>query len=106
MTEDIQARISEIKTKFDTIYNKLQDERTQNVQLQDAIAQLNNELNLSKAKLQQRDKDLHRLNFQLSQMNEEIKKNQEDLKNSKNEQIDGLVKEIDFCISKLKETNV
>ena len=110
MTEQINKIVLHLKERFTEIHSQLVAERGQNESLRSEVSQLkdlvqNKEkelFNLEDQKLQLEQKVLKMQN-ELLQLNEIVESQKNDLPESRDAEIDDLVREIEHCISHLKQ---
>lgn len=110
MTEQINTIVLHLKNRFTEIHSQLVAERAQNDSLKNEVSQLINLMqtkeseifNLEEKKLLLEQKVLKMQNEML-QLNEIIESHKNVLPASRNGEIDDLVREIEHCISHLKQ---
>lgn len=106
MTEQIKHIVLNLRDKYLGIHQQLTAERETNTLLSDEIVQLKNLLQLNENKSMQLEEKNLQLNNEIIQLNEQLE-SQKAMVNSididKNAEIDELVREIDHCISQLKQ---
>ncbi len=110
MTEQINKIVLHLKERFTEIHSQLVAERNQNDSLKDKMSQLNDllqnkekqMLELGDQKLQLEQKVLKMQN-ELLQLNEIVESQKNNLPQNRDVEIDNLVREIEHCISHLKQ---
>jgi cell division protein FtsL len=110
MTEQINTIVLHLKNRFTEIHSQLVAERAQNDSLKNEVSQLidlmqskeNDVFNLEEKKLLLEQKVLKMQNEML-QLNEIIESQNSALPESRDAEINDLVREIEHCISHLKQ---
>lgn len=108
MTEHIQHIIDEIRSKSQALHYQLNEEREKNTALQSELAVLNERLQSQKQKeeefLSKENNflsEIAALKMELDAVKSQVVENSNPV-GRKDEEIDELVKEIEYCISQLK----
>jgi len=102
MTEHIQNSISLIKEKVTSLHGQVQQERAQNEELKSEITLLAQQLVALKEENDQLLTAVEQLNSALAAAKSQVVESTPSLRRS-DEQIDELVREIEYCISQLKK---
>lgn len=101
MSEQVNRLIDEIREKSAQMREQIQVERAANGSLTDEIAVLKNELLEKTAEIETLQGSIAELNGQIKTLTEQGGKESVG-KSISNEEIDALVKEIEYCIGQLK----
>lgn len=103
MTNNIQHIIDEISRKQSELYQKLVEERAKNQQFSVEIESLKHEIHSLNDKIAQKNDDFASLKLELEANKNKVVNVVVDSNEKNDQQIDELVKEIEFCISQLKD---
>lgn len=102
MTERIQHIIDEIREKSQAMHKLLTAEREKNLELYVEISELKEQLNQSKLDIEAKTQEIANLNTVVETTKNQVVEVPVSL-GRKDEEIDELVKEIEYCISQLKK---
>ena len=103
MTTRIHSLLLALKAKFETLHNELQVQRAENEKLTTDLKQANVLMSEREELVFNLEQENNRLKSQLDALLQEKEKHQNQLVSAKNEEIDGLVREIENCIDLLKQ---
>ena len=103
MTEKVQQIINDIQRKTSVLYHELTSERSKNEQLQAELNELSDRLEQGKQELLQRLSEIEALNLELETSKIQVVSEDSSFARRKDDDIDELVKEIEYCISQLKK---
>ena len=103
MTEKIQQIIDEIRHKMAALDHQLKEVRATNVSLQAELTESNNQLEKSKMEGENLSEALNELKSALETANNQVVEVDRPTQGRKDDEIDELVKEIEYCISQLKK---
>lgn len=103
MTERIQHIVNEISQKTKALHKQLIEEREKNSSLQAEIKSLNENEKVQTEKEVGYLKEISDLKLQLEETKSQIVEVSNPSLGRKDEEIDELVKEIEYCISQLKK---
>ena len=102
MTERIQHIISEIRSKALELHRELERERQKNQELQMTVQDMNEQLLSMKMKEEQLQSVVDSLRVDLDEAKNQVVEVSVPQNGRNEEEIDELVKEIEYCISQLK----
>lgn len=103
MTTRIQSLLSTLQAKFETLYSELQAKRAENEKLTIDLKQASVLMSEREERVFNLEQENNRLKSQLEQLLQEKENHQNQLASAKDEEIDGLVREIENCIDLLKQ---
>lgn len=103
MTEKIQQIIDEIRHKMAALDHQLKEVRATNVSLQAELTESHNQLEKSKKEGENLSEALNELKSALETANNQVVEVDRPTQGRKDDEIDELVKEIEYCISQLKK---
>ncbi len=102
MSDQIQTLIASIREKFSLVKDQLSTEKAENKELKNEVEELKSQLTVQKSKLTSLETELEEARNNKNDVSEQIISRSEGTMITE-EQIDGLVKEIDYCIGQLKK---
>jgi capsule polysaccharide export protein KpsE/RkpR len=102
MTEELKAYIGQIRTRAHELHHSLVIERERNASLAAEIARLEGLLGERETNMSLLKSHADSLQQALEEQREQARQNEESAERSRDAEIDGLVKEIDFCIQQLR----
>ena len=107
MTNKIQQYIDDIRSAFESERSKRIAESERNLVLSNELKQKDVELNSHVELISNLERDISQLKSEIEQTKTRLENlnSQTNFGNEKNEQIDELVKEIEYCIAQLKQTS-
>jgi chromosome segregation ATPase len=103
MTENLTNLISDIRSRSLELAGRLHTERVQHEVLQGEINRINEQLKAEKALVMQLQQEIERLTDALAEAQNKVVEIPATPKGRNAEEINALVKEIEFCIEKLKQ---
>jgi chromosome segregation ATPase len=110
MTEQISGILHLIRGKFHELHASLEVERARNASAESEVRRLRSLVSAGEEKLQlqetvcrQQEEEINALQSSLVQLNEQISNQTSELTVNKDAAIDELVREIEHCISQLKQ---
>ena len=103
MSDRISKLIDSIKGKAVQLHQELQNERTKSVGLENELSALKSDLNAKSAEIQASKEKIAQLGDQLKTLSEQKVDQPTSGADISDEQIDELVREIEFCIAQLKQ---
>ncbi len=103
MTEQISSIVHQIQSKFQDLHQQLVAEREKNALLETEIGQSKMLISANQAQIFQLEENNQFLQNQLIQLNEQLESQKSSVLINKDNEIDELVREIDHCISQLKQ---
>jgi flagellar biosynthesis/type III secretory pathway chaperone len=103
MTENIQSIIDQISSKTKEVYNLLVQEREQNASLKASNSQLQTELDQKNTEMQKLAAKLNEQEEKMVSMTEQNSVPTAIPSLGRTQEIDDLVKEIEFCIGQLRK---
>jgi chromosome segregation ATPase len=101
MTERIQHIIDEIRLKTQALHHQLNEEREKNKALQSELQLITERLTIQKQKEESHLSEIAILRGELETAKSQVVETNQPI-GRKDEEIDELVKEIEYCISQLK----
>ncbi|HIP31265.1 MAG TPA: hypothetical protein EYG86_00740 [Crocinitomicaceae bacterium] len=102
MSDQIQTLIVSIREKFSLVKEQLLTEKAENKELKNEVEELKSQLEVQKSKLNSLEVELEETKNNENDFSEQVISRSEGTMITE-EQIDGLVKEIDYCIGQLKK---
>ncbi len=102
MTEKLQQIIDDIRGKTETLHRQLQEERVNTARLQNEIAELKSTIAAKEQHESVLFADIDKLKMELEAIRIQVKDPSDLSVRNRDEEIDELVKEIEYCISQLK----
>jgi predicted nucleic acid-binding Zn-ribbon protein len=106
MTTDISNYISQIRAKAQSLHHELVEERMRASNLANEVSRLNSELAHFQEASERMQQENAQLKSELAEKREQVQVSSEAaVPHMRTEEIDVLVKEIDFCIQQLKIAN-
>ena len=102
MSDRIQELIDGIREKASSLHNQLSTERSSNQKLQDEVSGLQNQISSKEGEIVELKSKISEWETKLKTVDEQDVIGSEDTGVS-DEQIDELVKEIEYCIEQLKK---
>ena len=103
MSDRISKLIDSIKGKAVQLHQELQNERTKSADLENELSALKSDLNAKSAEIQASKEKIAQLGDQLKTLSEQKVDQPTSGADISDEQIDELVREIEFCIAQLKQ---
>ncbi|MFM6946705.1 MAG: hypothetical protein ACKOWW_06150 [Flavobacteriales bacterium] len=103
MTENLNSLISDIRSRSLEIAGRLHTERAQHEVLQGEINRINEQLKAEQALVMQLQQEVDRLTDALAEAQNKVVEIPVVAKGRNAEEINALVREIEFCIEKLKQ---
>jgi predicted transcriptional regulator len=103
MTEKIQLIIDEISRKSKALHHQLVEERLQNEQLKLENVNLREQLLSSKSRIESQASEIKKLSEEMESIKTQVVEVPVASLTVRDEEIDELVKEIEYCISQLKK---
>ena len=103
MTEQISSIVQQIHSKFQDLHSQLLAEREKNTLLETELRQSKMLISANQAQIFQLEENNQYLQNQLIQLNEQLESQKSNVTTDKDLEIDELVREIDHCISQLKQ---
>jgi chromosome segregation ATPase len=103
MTEQISSIAQQIQGKFQNLHQQLLAEREKYTFLETELGQAKVLISANQSQIFQLEENNQNLQNQLSQLNEQLKSQKSAVLTNKDNEIDELVREIDHCISQLKQ---
>ena len=103
MSDRVSKLIDSIKGKANELHQDLQSERNKSASLENELTALKSELNAKSLEIQTSKDKLAQLGGQLKTLSEQKVDQQSSGADISDEQIDELVREIEFCIAQLKQ---
>jgi chromosome segregation ATPase len=103
MTESIQRKIEQIESKVFGLHDLLQEQRAEKARLQSELEGVNARLLAAISDLASKSEELNAVQVMLSSENEQKTVSSTPVVQYKEQEIDELVKEIEYCISQLKK---
>lgn len=103
MSDRVSKLIDSIKGKAVQLHQELQNERTKSAGLEDELAALKGDLNAKSAEIQASKEKIAQLGDQIKTLSEQKVDQSNSGTDISDEQIDDLVREIEFCIAQLKQ---
>ena len=103
MSDRVSKLIDSIKGKAVQLYQELQNERTKSADLENELSALKSDLNAKSAEIQASKEKIAQLGDQLKTLSEQKVDQPTSGADISDEQIDELVREIEFCIAQLKQ---
>lgn len=103
MTDKIQQFIDEIARKSRMLHQQLVEERMKNEQLRTEVVNLQEQLMINSGQIESQSLEISRLKGELEAANLQVVEVPIVSDVRKDEEIDELVKEIEYCISQLKK---
>ncbi len=103
MSDRVSKLIDSIKGKAKQLYQELQSERAKSADLKDELASLKSELTAKTTEIEASKEKIIQLGDQLKTLSEQKVDQVNSGTDFSDEQIDELVREIEFCIAQLKE---
>lgn len=106
MTPKIDQQIAQIKSLFHQLKAKNEQEITARITMEATLSAHTEEMDGLKLRIQQLLQENERLTVLVSTNTKQVvEPKQEGFRSRTNEEIDALIKEIDFCIAQLKHNN-
>jgi len=102
MTDRIQHIIDEIRAKSQALHKLLTAEREKNMELYVEISEMKDQLKQLNLNLETKDQEIAGLNSVINAAKNQVVEGSSS-NGRKDEEIDELVKEIEYCISQLKK---
>lgn len=103
MTEQISSIVQQIQSKIQNLHQQLLAEREKNTILETELGQSKMLISANQAQIFQLEENNQYLQNQLIQLNEQLESQKSAVLTDKDNEIDELVREIDHCISQLKQ---
>ena len=103
MTEQISRIVLQLQGKFHDLHQQLVAERAKNVDLENELKQAKVLISASQAEISKLENSKLQLEVELNRLNNELISQQKAVVANKDAEIDALVREIDHCISQLKQ---
>jgi hypothetical protein len=103
MTDKIQQFIDEITRKSRDLHQQLVEERMKNEQLRMEIVDLNEQVMINSGQIESQSLEITKLKGELETTKLQVVEEPSVSDHGKDEEIDELVKEIEYCISQLKK---
>ena len=103
MSDRISKLIDSIKGRAVQLHQELQNERTKSAGLENELSALKSDLNAKSAEIQESKEKIAQLGDQLKTLSEQKVDQPTSGADISDEQIDELVREIEFCIAQLKQ---
>ena len=103
MSDRVSKLIDSIKGKALQLHQELQNERTKSAGLENELSVLKSDLNAKSAEIQASKEKIAQLGDQLKTLSEQKVDQSTSGADISDEQIDELVREIEFCIAQLKQ---
>lgn len=103
MTEQISRIVLQLQGKFHDLHQQLVAERAKNVDLENELKQAKVLISASQAEISKLENSKLQLEVELNRLNNELISQQKAVVANKDAEIDALVREIDYCISQLKQ---
>lgn len=103
MSDRVSKLIDSIKGKAVQLHQELQNERTKSAGLENELSALKSNLNAKSAEIQASKEKIAQLGDQLKTLSEQKVDQPTSGADISDEQIDELVREIEFCIAQLKQ---
>ena len=103
MSDRVSKLIDSIKGKAVQLHQELQNERTKSAGLENELSALKSDLNAKSAEIQASKEKIAQLGDQLKTLSEQKVDQPTSGADISDEQIDELVREIEFCIAQLKQ---
>ena len=103
MSDRVSKLIDSIKGKAVQLHQELQNERTKSADLENELSALKSDLNAKSAEIQASKEKIAQLGDQLKTLSEQKVDQPTSGADISDEQIDELVREIEFCIAQLKQ---
>jgi division protein CdvB (Snf7/Vps24/ESCRT-III family) len=102
MTGKIQQIIDDIRGKTETLHRQLQEERATSARLQNEITELKTIIEKKEQHESLLFSDIEKLKMELETTRNQVQDSSDFSVRNRDEEIDELVKEIEYCISQLK----
>ncbi|TXI88301.1 MAG: hypothetical protein E6Q37_00275 [Crocinitomicaceae bacterium] len=103
MTEQISRIVLQLQGKFHDLHQQLVAERAKNGILESELTQAKVLISANQAEISNLEQAKLQLEVELNRLNNELKSQQIAVVVNKDAEIDALVREIDHCISQLKQ---
>jgi chromosome segregation ATPase len=103
MTEQISRIVLQLQGKFHDLHQQLVAERAKNGVLESELTQAKVLISANQAEISNLEQAKLQLEVELNRLNNELKSQQIAVVVNKDAEIDALVREIDHCISQLKQ---
>lgn len=103
MTEQISSIVQQIQSKFHDLHQQLAVAREKNIILENELGQSKMLISANQAQIFQLEENNQYLQTQFIQLNEKVESQKSAVLIDKDNEIDELVREIDHCISQLKQ---
>lgn len=103
MSDRVSKLIDSIKGKAVQLHQELQNERAKSADLENELSALKSDLNAKSAEIQASKEKIAQLGDQLKTLSEQKVDQPTSGADISDEQIDELVREIEFCIAQLKQ---
>lgn len=103
MTEQISSIVQKIQRKFQDLHQELVLVREKNFTLENELGQTKTLFSANQAQIFQLEEQVRFLQSELIQLNEQLESQKSVVEINKDAEIDELVREIDHCISQLKQ---
>ena len=103
MSDRVSNLIDSIKGKAIQLHQELQNERAKSADLENELSALKSDLNAKSAEIQASKEKIAQLGDQLKTLSEQKVDQPTSGADISDEQIDELVREIEFCIAQLKQ---
>ena len=103
MSDRVSKLIDSIKGRAVQLHQELQNERTKSAGLENELSALKSDLNAKSAEIQASKEKIAQLGDQLKTLSEQKVDQPTSGADISDEQIDELVREIEFCIAQLKQ---
>lgn len=103
MTTRIQTLISQLKAKFDEQHRELVAQRIENENITIELKQAKVLVSDREEQVFLLEQEVNRLKSQVNSLVQENEERENNIVSTKNEEIDGLVREIENCIDLLKQ---
>lgn len=103
MTEQISGLVERLQSKFQDLHQQLVAEREKNTALDTELKQARVLLSANQEEISSLNEKVQELQSDLGQLNEQLESQKSEAVKDKDAEIDELVREIDNCISQLKQ---
>jgi predicted nucleic acid-binding Zn-ribbon protein len=103
MTEQISSIVQKIQSKFQDLHHELVSEREKNLTLVNELGQTKTLFSANQAQIFQLEEQVRFLQSELIRLNEQLSSQKSLVEINKDAEIDELVREIEHCISQLKQ---
>ena len=103
MTEQISSIVNQIQGKFHDLHQQMLSEREKNTALETELKQAKSLLSANQEQIFHLEEKNRAVQNELTQLNEQLESQKSEVILNKDAEIDELVREIDHCISQLKQ---